>query len=70
MLFSLLCFLHGDLPQFVNVILHRRAEERAWGHAPGKVPFAVEIFPDPRRFASVALLGKDTRAKLNIKMLS
>ena len=35
--------------------------ELAGFHAPGKVPLAVEVFPDPRRFASVAFLGKDAR---------
>ena len=62
-------FFHRDFSQLFDVLLHRRAEKRARGHAPGKVPFAVEVFPDPRRFSSVALLGKDARAKLNIKML-
>ena len=64
------CFFHRDLSQLVNVFFHRRAEERTGGHAPGKVPLAVEVLPDPRRFTPVALLGKDARAKLNIKMLS
>lgn len=63
-------FFHCDLSQLFDVIFHRRAEERAGFHAPGKVPLAVEVFPDPRRFTPVALLGKDARAKLNIKMLS
>lgn len=62
----LVSFFHCDLSQLVNVFLHRRAEERSWGHAPGKVPLAVEVLPDPRRFASVALLCKDARAKLNV----
>ena len=59
-------FFHRDLSQLVNVFFHRRAEERARGHAPGKVPLSVEVFPDPRRFASVAVCGVNTRAQLHI----
>jgi hypothetical protein len=70
MLFSLLRFFHRNLSQLVNVFFHRRAEERSWGHAPGKVPLAVEVLPNPRRFASVAVCGVNACAQLNIKMLS
>nr|DAQ97290.1 MAG TPA: hypothetical protein [Caudoviricetes sp.] len=65
-LYLFVSFFHCDLSQLVNVIFHRRAQKRTRGHAPGKVPLAVEVLPDPRRFAPVAFLGKDARAKLHI----